>query len=485
MNNKRMIIHVLGEIFLVEALLMLLPCITSLVYRETVLGAYLASALIAATVGLVFVLRPVADKRIYHRDGFAIVSIGWTALSLFGALPFVFSGEIPFFIDAVFEAVSGFTTTGASILTDVEALSHASLLWRSLTHWVGGMGVLAFLMVLIPVTGGGGNLNLMRAESPGVEVEKLVPKANSTARILYGIYIFGTILMFGLLMLGDIPVFDAVNITFATAGTGGFSVLNSSMAGYSHYIQGVVTVFMVLFGVNFNLYFLILCRRLRDAVRSEELRAYLLIFASAVLFVTLDVYLDGIYTSFGESFHHSVFQVASIMSTTGFTTTDFDKWPEVARVVLVGVMCIGSCAGSTAGGLKVSRMLLAVKSAGVEIKRVLDPHSVNVVTLEGKRVKNEVVKTTFAYVVIYVMIFALSLLVVSFDRMDFTTNVTGVLTTLNNVGPGLSAVGPTGNFSAFSPLSKLVFIADMLLGRLEIFPFLVLFTSVFRRGRRY
>ena len=476
-----MILHVLGEIFIVEALLMLLPCITSLVYHETVLGAYLISVLITAAVGLVFVLRPVTDKRIYHRDGFAIVSIGWTAMSIFGALPFIFSGEIPFFLDAVFESVSGFTTTGASILTDVEHLSHASLLWRSLTHWVGGMGVLAFLMVLIPVTGGGGNLNLMRAESPGVEVEKLVPKANSTARILYGIYIFGTLLLFGLLVLGRMPVFDAVNITFATAGTGGFAVLNSSMASYSPYIQAVVTVFMVLFGINFNLYFLILCRRFRDALRSEELRAYLILFVSAVLFVTLDVYLDGIYATFGESFRHSAFQVASIMSTTGFASADFDKWPEVARVVLVGVMCIGSCASSTAGGLKVSRVLLAVKSAGLEVKRVLNPHSVNVVTLEGKRVKSEVVKTTFAYIVIYIMIFAISLLVVSFDRMDFTTNVTGVLATLNNVGPGLSAVGPTGNFSAFSPLSKLVFIADMLLGRLEIFPFLVLFTSLFRR----
>ena len=481
MNNRRMILHVLGEIFIVEALLMLLPCITSLIYHETVLGAYLISVLITAAVGLVFVLRPVTDKRIYHRDGFAIVSIGWTAMSIFGALPFIFSGESPFFLDAVFESVSGFTTTGASILTGVEHLSHASLLWRSLTHWVGGMGVLAFLMVLIPVTGGGGNLNLMRAESPGVEVEKLVPKANSTARILYGIYIFGTLLLFGLLVLGRMPVFDAVNITFATAGTGGFAVLNSSMASYSPYIQAVVTVFMVLFGINFNLYFLILCRRFRDALRSEELRAYLILFVSAVLFVTLDVYLDGIYATFGESFRHSAFQVASIMSTTGFASADFDKWPEVARVVLVGVMCIGSCASSTAGGLKVSRVLLAVKSAGLEVKRVLNPHSVNVVTLEGKRVKSEVVKTTFAYIVIYIMIFAISLLVVSFDRMDFTTNVTGVLATLNNVGPGLSAVGPTGNFSAFSPLSKLVFIADMLLGRLEIFPFLVLFTSLFRR----
>ena len=481
MNNRRMILHVLGEIFIVEALLMLLPCITSLIYHETVLGAYLISVLITAAVGLVFVLRPVTDKRIYHRDGFAIVSIGWTAMSIFGALPFIFSGESPFFLDAVFESVSGFTTTGASILTGVEHLSHASLLWRSLTHWVGGMGVLAFLMVLIPVTGGGGNLNLMRAESPGVEVEKLVPKANSTARILYGIYIFGTLLLFGLLVLGRMPVFDAVNITFATAGTGGFAVLNSSMASYSPYIQAVVTVFMVLFGINFNLYFLILCRRFRDALRSEELRAYLILFVSAVLFVTLDVYLDGIYATFGESFRHSAFQVASIMSTTGFASADFDKWPEVARVVLVGVMCIGSCASSTAGGLKVSRVLLAVKSAGLEVKRVLNPHSVNVVTLEGKRVKSEVVKTTFAYVVLYIMIFAISLLVVSFDRMDFTTNVTGVLATLNNVGPGLSAVGPTGNFSAFSPLSKLVFIADMLLGRLEIFPFLVLFTSLFRR----
>jgi trk system potassium uptake protein TrkH len=478
-----MIIHVLGEIFLVEALLMLLPCVTSLVYKENVIGAYLFTFVLLALTGAVFVLLPVPDKRIYYKDGFVIVSVGWILISLFGALPFTLSGEIPSYLDAVFESVSGFTTTGASILTDVEALSRTSLFWRSFTHWIGGMGVLAFLMVLIPVTGGGGNLNLLRAESPGVEVEKLVPKSNRTARILYGIYLFMTALLLVLLVLGDMPFFDAVTVAFGTAGTGGFAILNSSMASYSVYIQVVVTVFMVLFGINFNLYFLLLCKKLGEVLKSEELRAYLSIFAFAVIIVTVNIFTSGVYSDFGESLQQSAFQVASVMSTTGFATADFDKWPELSRAIMLLVMCIGSCAGSTAGGLKVSRVLLAVKSAGTEVRRAVNPRSVSVVKLEGKRIKEDVVKTTGAYIIIYIIIIVLSLIIISFDNMDFTTNFSGVIATLNNIGPGLSKVGPTGNFSAYSPLSKLVFIADMLLGRLEIFPLLVLFTSVFKPPR--
>lgn len=483
MNNRRMVIHVLGEIMLVEALLMLLPCIVDLVYKEGVANWYVFTAILLAVIGVAAICIRTPDKRVYYKDGFAIVSIGWIIMSLFGALPFRLTGEIPVYTDALFEAVSGFTTTGASILTDVEALSHASLFWRSFSHWIGGMGVLAFLMVLIPVTGGGGNLNLLRAESPGVEVEKLVPKSNRTARILYGIYLLLTVLQFALLMLGRMPVFDAVAITFGTAGTGGFSILNSGLADYSGYVQSVITVFMVLFGINFNLYFLLLCKRVRDVFKSEELRTYLIIFFAAVAVVTLDIFAYGFYPTLGEALHHASFQVASTMSTTGFSTADFNLWPEVSRVILLLVMCIGSCAGSTAGGLKVSRLIILVKSVMTEIKRVINPRSVNVVKYDGKRIKDEVVKTTFAYFAIYIFIATLSLVIISFDRMDFTTNFSGVIATINNIGPGLGVVGPYGNFSEYSILSKLVFIVNMLVGRLEIFPIVVLVTSMFKSLR--
>lgn len=480
MNNRRMVIHVLGEIMLVEALLLLLPCVVDLFYKEGAARWYLFTAALLAVVGVACICLKVPDRRVYYKDGFSIVSIGWIIMSLFGALPFRFTGEIPIYTDALFEAVSGFTTTGASILADVEALSHASLFWRSFTHWIGGMGVLAFLMVLIPVTGGGGNLNLLRAESPGVEVEKLVPKSNRTARILYGIYLVMTVVQLVLLILFRMPLFDALTITFGTAGTGGFSILNSGLAEYSTSIQLIVTVFMVLFGINFNLYFLIICKRARDVFKSEELRAYLTIFFIAVTVVSLDIFIYGFYPTFGESVHHAAFQVASTMSTTGFSTANFDLWPEVSRVILLLVMCIGSCAGSTAGGLKVSRIIILVKSVMTEIKRVINPRSINVVKYDGKRIKDEVVKTTFAYFAIYIFIAVVSLVIISFDRMDFTTNFTGVVATLNNIGPGLGAVGPYGNFSGYSVLSKLVFIVNMLVGRLEIFPIVVLVTSLFK-----
>ncbi len=484
MNNRKMIVHVLGEILLVEALLMLLPVIVALIYHEKTVLPYFITIALCAAAGLLLFLVPVRDRRIYYKDGFAIVSIGWILMSLFGALPFYLTGEIPSYLDALFESVSGFTTTGASILSNVEALSHASLFWRSFSHWIGGMGVLAFLMVLIPVAGGGGNLNLLRAESPGIEVEKLVPKSNRTARILYAIYFVLSLLQTLLLLLGKIPVFDALTITFGTAGTGGFSILNNGIASYSTYIQVVITVFMILFGVNFNIYFLVLCKRFRDVLRSEELRGYVIIMLSAMFVVTLDVFFGGVYSSLGEAFQQTAFQVASVMTTTGFATADFNLWPEVSRVILLLIMCVGSCAGSTAGGLKVGRVILAAKSAACEVRRVLNPRTVNVVTYEHKRVSEDTVKVTNAYILIYVFVFAMSLLIISFDRTDFTTNVSGVIATLNNIGPGLSKVGPLGNFASFNPLSKLVFIADMLIGRLEIYPVIILITSIFKPIKR-
>ena len=483
MNNRRMTLHVLGEILVAEALLMLLPCLVDVIYREGMAKYYLVSAAISGALGGLLLLIPIKDKRIYYRDGFSIVAIGWTLMGLAGALPFYLSGEMPSFIDALFESVSGFTTTGASILSDVEALSHASLFWRSFSHWIGGMGVLVFLMVLIPVAGGGGNLNLMRAESPGVEVEKLVPKSNHTARILYGIYFAMTLLQFVLLLAGNMPVFDAVTITFGTAGTGGFSVLNSGLSSYSAYIQMVVAVFMVLFGINFNLYFLLLCRRFRDAFKSEELRAYLIILASAVTIVSLDVYAYGFYDSILESFHYGFFQVASVMTTTGYATADFNLWPEVSHIIMLLVMCVGSCAGSTAGGLKVSRIIVAVKGVFVEIRRALNPRRVSVVEYDDKRINDNVIRTTFAYIVIYILAIVLSLIVISFDRFDFTTNFSATIATINNIGPGLGAVGPYGNFAAYGILSKLVFIFNMLLGRLEIYPILIVGYSIFRIKR--
>lgn len=482
MNNRRMTLHVLGEILLVEAVLMLLPVIVALIYKEST-SSFLTSALITGAVGGILLAIPIKNRRIYYSDGFSIVAIGWLLMSLAGALPFFLSDEIPSFVDAFFESVSGFTTTGASILTDVEALTHASLFWRSFTHWIGGMGVLVFLMVLIPVTGGGGNLNLMRAESPGVEVEKLVPKSNHTARILYGIYFALTLIQFIILSLSGMPVFDAVTITFGTAGTGGFSVLNSGLAAYSTFCQGVVAVFMMLFGINFNLYFLLLCRRFREVWKSEELRAYLIIMGVITLVVTLDIYAYGFYTSFFDALHHSFFQVSSVMTTTGFATADFNLWPEVSKIVILFAMCIGSCAGSTAGGLKVSRVIVAIKGVFVELRRVLNPRRVSVVELGGKKIGDNLIRTTFAYIVIYIGIIVVSLLVVSFDRMDFTTNFSGVIATLNNIGPGLGKVGPVGNFSVYSTLSKLMFCLNMLLGRLEIYPILIVGYSFFRIKR--
>lgn len=482
--NKRMTLHVLGEVLLVQALLLLLPALTALIYAESIIKFYLLTSLMCALAGVLLLSVPVHDRRIRYKDGFVIVCFGWILLSLFGALPFFLSGEIPSYIDALFESVSGYTTTGSTVLTDVEELSRASLFHRSFSHWVGGMGVLAFLMVLVPVAQGGSNLNLMRAESPGVEVEKLVPKSNRTARILYGIYFSLTLLQLSLMLAGGMPIFDAVTITFGTAGTGGFSILNSGLASYSVYIQTVVTVFMVLFGINFNLYFLIICRRLRDALKSEELRVYLIIFATASLIISFDVFSHSLYPTFLQSLHQAAFHTSSVMSTTGYATSDFNLWSEVSRAVLMAVMCIGSCAGSTAGGLKVSRLIIALKSASCEIRQVISQRSVAVVKYDGKRVKDSVVKTTYAYILIYILIIALSFLIVSFDGNDFLTDFSAVLTAVNNVGPGFGKVGPYGNFSSFSSLSKLVFICDMLLGRLEIFPVLVALSALFGKKNR-
>ena len=471
--NKRMIAYILGILLLCEAGLMLLPTVVSLIYGEAALKSFLITIALLIATGVVLVAMKPKNKTIYARHGLVIVSLGWILMSLFGALPFYFSGEIPSYLDALFEAVSGFTTTGSSILTDVEALSKSMLFWRSFTHWIGGMGVLVFIMAVLPLAGGGGDLHLMKAESPGPNVSKLVPKSSKTARILYGIYLALTVIEIFILLFGGMSLFESVTLTFGTAGTGGFSILNSGIASYSTFCQGTITVFMALFGINFNFYFLLLCKKFKDAFKSEELWTYLAIMLSAIIVIAVNI--KDMFAGFGEALHHSAFQVSSVMTTTGYATVDFNQWPELSRFIMLGVMCVGACAGSTGGGLKVSRVIILLKSARREFRRISHPRSVKIITFDGNRLSDDTIRSTFAYFFIYVMIFATSTLVVSLDNFDFTTTVTSVIATLNNIGPGLNMVGATGNYSEFSFLSKLVLIADMLLGRLEIFPLLFLF----------
>lgn len=470
--NRKMITNILGILLFSEAGLMVLPVIVDLIYKEGHYDSYLITIAALVLTGFIFTRFKSKEKTIYSRDGFVIVSLGWILVSLFGALPFFLSGDIPNYLDAFFESVSGFTTTGASILTDVDALSHANIFWRSFTHWIGGMGVLVFIMAVLQLAGGGGGIHLMRAESPGPDVGKLVPKSMSTARILYCIYLVMTVIEFIFLVAGRMPVFDAITISFGTAGTGGFSARSSGMADYTVYQQSVITVFMMLFGINFNLYFLLLCGKIKDVLKCEELRTYLAIMFTAILVITLDV--RGLFSTGFEAFRHAAFQVGSVMTTTGFATADFNLWPDLSKVMLVLVMCIGACAGSTGGGIKVSRVLLILKNAKKEIKRLLHPRSVNIVKFNGKRVSDEVMQGTNAYISLYVIILAVSMLVVSFDNVDLVSNFTGVIATLNNIGPGLGVVGPMGNFADYQWFSKCVFIIDMLFGRLEIFPLLVL-----------
>lgn len=472
--NRKMVSYLLGIVLFSQAVLMLLPLIVAVIYHESIwcfvitIGALLFG-------GLVLTRFKPKSKTIYSREGFRVVSIGWILMSLFGALPFFISGEIPNYVDAVFEAVSGFTTTGASILTNVEAMSKSLLFWRSFTHWIGGMGVLVFVMAVIPLAGGGGNIFLMRAESPGPDVGKLVPKSNSTARILYGIYLFMTIAEIILLKCGGMSFFDSVTLSFGTAGTGGFGIKNDSITSYSLYSQIVIGVFMALFGINFNLYFLLLCGKIKDVFKDEELRAYLGIMGTAILMIAIDI--RGMFGSFGQALHTAAFQVSSVMTTTGYSTADFDKWPELSKMLMLTVMCIGGCAGSTGGGIKVSRILLMMKNIKREFKRLLHPRSVSIIRFDGKKVNNEVAQNTSIYLTVYMIIFMISVILVSFDNMDMTSNVTGVIATLNNIGPGLGVVGATGSFAPYSMLSKIVFIIDMLLGRLEIFPLLLIFMS--------
>lgn len=477
--NYKMMGKFLSQILMMEVIFMLPALLISIFDEEetATLGFVTAIAVISlVALALYFICRN-SEKRFYAREGFVCVGISWIAISVFGCLPFLLSGEIPKPIDALFEMVSGFTTTGASILADVEALSRGILYWRSFSHWLGGMGVLVFLLALAPnrESGSGFTMHLLRAESPGPDVGKLVPKMRTTARILYLIYIFLTVLDFLFLLAGGMPVFDSVCTAFGTAGTGGFGIKNDSIAGYSPYIQNVCTVFMLLFGMNFSCFYLLLLRKVKAVWKDEELRLYVTIVVCSIFLLVWN--LKGFYPTFGETVRHAAFQVASVVTTTGFATTDFDLWPNFSRILLLLLMFVGACAGSTAGGLKVGRVLLLFKSLRRNIRRLLNPRRVEAVWVNGTKTSEEVIRNTNTYLVAYVMILVISILLVSVDELTIPTNISAVISCFNNIGPGLEMVGPTANYSLFSNFSKLVLIFDMLAGRLEIFPILILFSG--------
>ncbi len=471
--NYRVISYILGWVLGLEALFLTVSAAVGGLYGERTALSFLYAALICAALGIPAVVRKPRRMTFFMKEGFVTVALCWIVFSIFGALPFVFSGEIPHFTDALFETVSGFTTTGASVVPDVEVLSHCTLFWRSFTHWIGGMGVLVFLLAILPMAGGS-QMYLMQAESPGPSVGKLVPKTRHTALILYSLYILLSIAEFVFLLCGGMSAFDAVNTTFATAGTGGFGIRNSSMTDFSPYIQWVVAVFMMLFGINFNLYFLVLVGRGRQALKSEELRTYLGVIAAATLLIVLNTRTAGV--RLGDTVRHAFFQVSSIITTTGFATCDFDLWPSLSKCVLVLLMLIGACAGSTGGGIKISRVLILIKRAGEELHKFIFPNSVTKIRLEKKILDREVIHTTSAFLIVYVFIFAVSTLLVSAEGHDLETCFTAVAATFNNIGPGLSIVGPTRNFGFFSDFTKYVLIFDMLAGRLELFPMLILFS---------
>lgn len=447
--------------------------VVGLIYREKSAWAIFATMLLCLVIGVPMVLLKRPKQAVFYaKDGFVSVGLSWVVLSVMGALPFVISGSIPHPVDALFETVSGFTTTGSSILSDVEALPKCMLFWRSFTHWVGGMGVLVFMLTILPMSGGY-HMNLMRAESPGPSVERFVPTVKSTAKILYGIYICLSLLELLLLLVGKMPMFDALTLTFGTAGTGGFGIKNDSIGSYTTYQQTVITIFMILFGVNFNVYFLFLLKKIRQGLKNEELRAYLGIILGAILLITVNI--AGKFGNPFLAFHHAAFQVGSIITTTGYSTVDFNTWPTFSKTVLVLLMLIGASAGSTGGGIKVSRIVILAKSVKKELKQYLHPHSISKIKMDGKPVEHEVVRSINVFLIAYLLIYAVSMLIVSLDNFDFTTTFTSVAATINNIGPGLDLVGPAANFGILSVPSKLVLVFDMLAGRLEIFPLLLLF----------
>ena len=468
------VLYILGCVLKFESAFLVLPALVGLIYREHASVSYLAVAVLCLILGVLLTHKKPRSTNLYTREGFVAVALSWIIMSIFGAIPFVLTGDIPFYVDALFETISGFTTTGSSILTDVESISKASLFWRSFSHWIGGMGVFVFIMAILPMMGGS-TMNLMKAESPGPSVSKLVPHVKDTAKILYGIYIAITICEATILRALGMPLFDSLTTTFGTVGTGGFGIRNDSIAGYSPAIQITITVFMILSGINYTAYFYILTGKIKELFKIEEVRWYLAIIFGSVAVITWNV--RSLYPTFSETLRHAFFQVGSIITTTGYATTDFDLWPALSKTLLVTLMFIGACAGSTSGGIKVSRILILLKTIRKELSLIIHPRQVKKIRMDGHPVDHETLRSANVFLVVYFVLLLTSMLLISVDEFDFSTNFTSVVTVLNNIGPGLNLVGPTQNFSIFSPFSKFVLMFDMLAGRLELFPMMILLMS--------
>lgn len=480
--NYNMIAYLLGNILHIEGVLLSVPVAVAFFYREEYSAtSFIASAVVCLIAGAVLQSREPEDKRIYGREGFVVAALSWIVMSFFGAIPYYLTDSIPGFINCYFETVSGFTTTGATMLTEIEHLDNAILFWRCFTHWIGGMGILVFMLAVMPLSDDR-TMHLMKAEAPGPLVSKLVPRVKSTAKLLYIIYIILTVLEIILLYAGGMSFFDSVIHGISTAGTGGFSNKNASIAAYnSRYFEYIITIFMLLFSVNFNLYYLMVMRDFKNVWRNEELRTFLFIVVIATAMITFNIY--DYYPTLEAAFRHAIFQVAAIMSTTGFVTANFDLWPEFSKTILFCLLFLGACAGSTAGGIKISRFIILIKMVMREIRHIVHPRSVNLIKLDGYKIDSEVTRSVASFIILYIFILLGSFIVISLNGFDFATNMTAVTTCLSNVGPGLNMAGPTENMAFFSPFSKLVLCLDMLLGRLEVFPILMLFTpSIWKKG---
>ena len=478
--NIKMLIYILGKVLLIEGILMVLPIVCGICYGEwPFLVYYVACAAAYIIAGYLISMKKPKNMTVFIKDGCVATALSWVVLSIAGCIPFMLTKEIPSFTDAMFETASGFSTTGASILTNVEAMSHTSLMWRSLTHWIGGMGVLVFLLPVVPMAGGS-NMNLMRAESPGPTVGKIVPKVRSTAKMLYLIYLAMTVTEIVVLAICGMPLFDSICSAFGTAGTGGFGVRNDSFASYAPHIQVIVAVFMIMFGMNFNFYYYFTTKQVNKAFKMSEIKVYLAVIAIVTAIITFSVW--GQYSNFGESLRHSFFQVATIITTTGFATTDFDLWPSVAKFLLLSLMILGACASSTGGGIKVARFQIMFKSVKREIQSYIHPKTVKKIHVDGKTVDSDVIHSVALYFFIYLLIFVGSMFIVAFEGHDLVTIFSSVAATFNNIGPGLSLVGPTQNYSFFSNVSKWVFIFDMIAGRLELMPLIVFLTPTTYKG---
>ncbi len=470
--NKRIVVNILGWLLVFEGFFLLLPCIVGLIYSEETAYDFAIAAIICLALGFLVTRFKPKSNDLFAREGFVIVALSWIVMSLFGAIPLWVSDSIDSYVEAVFEVASGFTTTGASIVDNVEALPKCVNFWRTFTHWIGGMGVLVFMMAIVPLADSR-NMYLMKAESPGPVVGKLVPKVKTTAKLLYLMYLVLSVIEVIMLLFGGLGLYESVTTTFATAGTGGFGIYANSIASFSSYNQIVITVFMILFGVNFSFYYaLFIMRRPKEAFRMSEVRAYIVIILMASLMIVFNV--RHMFASTFDAVKHTFFQVASIITTTGFSTVDYDAWPEFSKTIIIMLMFIGACAGSTGGGMKVSRFIIWAKTFVKQMRLMIHPRNIYKISMDRRKVEHEVIRSVNVYLVAYVILFSVSLLIISLDGYDFTTNFSSVATTINNVGPGFNLTGPARNFHLFSPLSKVVLIIDMIAGRLEVFPLLLL-----------